>query len=142
MKIKMNIENKKRCCSCKAIKPLESFNKNRSKKDWLKAECRYCQAISRNKYKSSDEWKEVMRLERHRRRARKLWCDILPITKADIAKLLEEQEWKCNICNCDITDRTKRELDHIFPMSKWWAHSLENVQWLCKKCNIKKGDNF
>jgi 5-methylcytosine-specific restriction endonuclease McrA len=44
----------------------------------------------------------------------------------------------CNYCLKDIILREDRHLDHIFPLSKWWLHTINNLQWLCVKCNLSK----
>jgi 5-methylcytosine-specific restriction endonuclease McrA len=29
-------------------------------------------------------------------------------------------------------------IDHIIPLSKWWPHSIWNIQILCPFCNMSK----
>ena len=63
------------------------------------------------------------------------------ITTDGLDYLLEYQKTKCNICKCDLR-RVKKNLDHIIPLSKWWLHSIFNVQWLCERCNKSKHDSL
>ncbi len=65
---------------------------------------------------------------------------IYPLTK-ELSDLLQTQDYKCNDCNCDISDGAEqRHLDHIHPLSKGGQHSITNVQWLCATCNMQKSD--
>jgi len=59
----------------------------------------------------------------------------------EIANILSAQNNKCNICCCNIK-RGNMHLDHIIPLSKGGTHSLDNIQWLCATCNLKKGDKI
>lgn len=58
------------------------------------------------------------------------------ITQKSLIKLLEHQKYKCNICKISI--KHKKHLDHIMPLSKWWKHTIFNIQYLCPQCNLKK----
>ncbi len=62
--------------------------------------------------------------------------NIYPLTK-ELLELLKSQEYRCNNCGCDITD--KKHLDHHFPISKGGLHTLSNVVFLCPTCNLRKG---
>jgi hypothetical protein len=61
------------------------------------------------------------------------------------AKVLEEQQGKCQLCG-----RTHREhgitlhVDHIVPISKDWNRRLDitNLQILCEDCNMGKGNRY
>lgn len=46
------------------------------------------------------------------------------------------QKWICPVCDIDIT--YKYHLDHIYPLCKWWEHSIYNIQLLCPECNMSK----
>lgn len=54
--------------------------------------------------------------------------------------------WKCRACGC-ATPQSLRgrhnddspELDHIVPVSAGGAHDMDNLQTLCRVCNILKG---
>lgn len=64
-----------------------------------------------------------------------LSVDDKTITQDWLIKLLEYQNNRCKICWKLLI---RKELDHIMPLSKWWKHSIFNVQRLCKNCNLKK----
>jgi hypothetical protein len=45
----------------------------------------------------------------------------------------------CPMCGKETRSRKERDVDHIIPLSKGGAHSVENLQILCSSCNRKKG---
>lgn len=53
--------------------------------------------------------------------------------------LFELQNGKCDYCNCDLSIVGKH-LDHIVPLSKGGIHTINNVHWVCPKCNLSKSD--
>jgi len=51
--------------------------------------------------------------------------------------VFERDGFKCRVCGSD----QRIELDHIVPISKGGPSTLENLQPLCKPCNLAKGAN-
>ncbi len=46
-------------------------------------------------------------------------------------------------CNCGISDRyAQLEIDHIIPIAKGGKTTYNNLQTLCHRCNVKKGDSL
>lgn len=156
----------KTCSRCRELK--DNFWPDKKASDWLRSECKDCRKkeyynnrekllkYKRDKYWEDPDkmrertkrylkteiWRENSRLNWAKRRALKksTWdwsVDILSTTK-----MLDEQWWVCNYCWLDILDRAVRHLDHIIPLSKWWTHTIDNVQWLCAKCNMSKSDKI
>jgi len=75
----------------------------------------------------------------HEKRKMLIWeSDNGTIKPESLDKLLEAQNYKCNLCQKNIVPRGDRHLDHIIPISKGGKHILDNVQWLCVSCNVKK----
>lgn len=53
-------------------------------------------------------------------------------------RILEKFKYKCN--HCGAVD--KLEVDHIIPLSKGGRHDEDNMQILCKTCNLKKRNHI
>lgn len=89
-------------------------------------------------YYNSEKWKQVDNLHSRKRRALKYTTDDWTINIKSLNKLLEQQDYKCNICGCSLLDikmititwkiRDWKHLDHIIPLTKKWLHSINNVQ--------------
>lgn len=91
------------------------------------------------KYRNSENWKNKKRIIDHDRRIKLLkkyndWT----INEKSTLQLLTNQDYKCWYCWLDIVNNISRHLDHINPLSKGWIHTISNVHWTCKKCNLSK----
>ncbi len=51
--------------------------------------------------------------------------------------VFEKYNYLCNYCG----DGEDLHIDHIFPFSKYRDNSFENLQILCRDCNLKKGNS-
>lgn len=67
----------------------------------------------------------------------------------DILAVFSKQKWTCQDCGCATPKELRGtflpnspELDHIIPISKGGEHTYRNVQLLCRKCNLKKGNKI
>lgn len=114
----------KRCSTCKELKYLKDFSKNKSRPDGHHPQCKEC----RSKYKPSEE----SRLK-NRERLRK-WNRFKTsgFTQEDYDKKLIEQNGKCAICGTDDSG----------PMDWHADHDHETGQkrgLLCHKCNTGLG---
>lgn len=58
----------------------------------------------------------------------------------DVTNLLKLQKSKCANCGASIAKRENRHVDHVVPVSKGGANGKENIQLLCRKCNLTKAD--
>ena len=89
-------------------------------------------------YKSSEVWKMNSKISSHKRRIIINWYwNDWTVTLDNINNKLIEQNFNCAYCWCDLK-LIQKHLDHIHPLSKWWTHSIDNVQWTCATCNLKK----
>lgn len=66
-------------------------------------------------------------------------CDI---TIKDWQEILVSQDNKCLMCNMYFDENRKPTQDHIIPVSKGGHHTKTNIQALCMRCNIFKGDKI
>jgi 5-methylcytosine-specific restriction endonuclease McrA len=64
------------------------------------------------------------------------------ITAESVIALLKSQDFCCTICAAYLTKSAHKQLDHVKPLSKGGRHTLSNVQWLCRTCNISKGAKY
>lgn len=78
-----------------------------------------------------------MRMYRNNRRARLIAGGTH--TTDDLNDILRLQKWRCAICKASLK-RKKREVDHIFPISKGGSNVRTNLQFLCRHCNASKHD--
>ncbi len=53
-------------------------------------------------------------------------------------RILEKCKNKCQHCG----GIERLEVDHIIPISRGGRHDEDNMQILCKKCNLKKGKSI
>lgn len=67
--------------------------------------------------------------------------------RIDPIVVFERDGWKCQNCGCDAPKRLRGsydpnapELDHRTPLARGGAHTMDNVQLLCRTCNGLKGD--
>jgi len=106
-------------------------------------------AIKNYKYSKTINWKERHRINQIKRRKLARLTDDWTININSITILLQKQNNKCNICWCKLSLSywiTRiidwKHIDHIVPLSKWWRHSIDNIQWLCYKCNLSKSNKL
>lgn len=144
----------KQCKICANTYDENLFYKNSKSKDWLESKCKHCREVEKKiyysnnkdkwincwKYRTNEKAKEYYRVYWQNKRAKKRYLSDGTINVLSISELLQKQNNKCNICSKDISKRIERHLDHIYPLSKWWPHSISNVQWLCCKCNLQKSN--
>jgi 5-methylcytosine-specific restriction endonuclease McrA len=87
--------------------------------------------------------RSARRVERATRRARER---LTRVEIVDPLAVLAAYCWRCALCGT-ATPRSRRgtlhdnapELDHIIPLALGGAHAIDNLQCLCRKCNIAKG---
>lgn len=135
------------CKECNKIYSREYYNNNkekvlnRTKKYYEehKFEFKEYYKIYAPIYRSSEIWRNKKRIIDHNRRIKLLkkendWT----INEASCNILIEKQNYKCGYCEKEIIDNKSRHLDHIIPLSKGWVHTIDNVHWTCKNCNLRK----
>ncbi len=99
----------------------------------------------KKKYIKTVKGKTVSVNARHKRKSQKIKTadGTIPLRTDNIqsdalCNLLIMQDYKCNVCQCDISHF--RHLDHHMPLSKGGTHTISNVVWLCPQCNLTKSN--
>ena len=146
----------KRCCTCKEVKSLDEFSKDRTTKDGLKYQCRRCRSAwheqSRDKRLAQmaqwraahpgyqKEWRRknpgraaaIDAAKRHNRRAR----GGKKISAATVSEIMEASGGVCPYCNLPIGNG---HLDHVVALANGGTNVRENLIWVCESCNNEKG---
>lgn len=83
---------------------------------------------------------EQFRVRSAERRALKVTQSDWTVNQECLNYLWLNQNGCCAMCWCDLSQlpSNKRNLDHIYPISKWWLHSIYNLQRTCQRCNFSK----
>lgn len=77
---------------------------------------------------------------------REIWDALCRVERAKVSNKMRfsiyaRDGYKC--CNCGISDRyAQLEIDHIIPISKGGKSTYDNLQTLCHKCNVEKGNEW
>lgn len=97
-------------------------------------------------YKQTPEGRETKYRSKIKRRSYKKKVQFKPFQRR---KILERDNWTCKMCKCKVHDRKtdyntpdKAHLDHIIPISKGGNSEPDNLQVLCRDCNIAKADKI
>ena len=154
------------CTKCNNDYDLNMFHKDKQKKIWYRKICKQCRSNQskiyykknsekiliqnknwyiKNKYTYNAWYKKYQQTEKYKmihadynnkKRTTSDWS----INYKSLEYLKTKQNNKCGICNSELlrSIKNKVELDHIIPISKWWLHVIDNVQWTCSSCNKKK----
>lgn len=75
---------------------------------------------------------------------REIWNALCRVERGKVSNkmrfsIYERDGYRCR--KCGISDRyANLEIDHIIPISKGGKSTYDNLQTLCHKCNIEKGD--
>ncbi len=76
---------------------------------------------------------------------REIWDSICRVERGKISNkmrfsIYERDGYQCR--KCGISQRyAQLEIDHIIPIAKGGKSTYNNLQTLCHRCNIEKGDN-
>lgn len=72
---------------------------------------------------------------------RRMKCKITDIT-TDWLKDFREYSTHCKICGCEMNEikfhSQSKHLDHIVPLSVGGMHTINNVRFICRKCNLSR----
>ncbi len=77
---------------------------------------------------------------------REIWNSLCRVERGKVSNkmrfsIYERDGYRCR--RCGISDRyANLEIDHIIPISKGGKSTYDNLQTLCHRCNVEKGDSI
>lgn len=77
---------------------------------------------------------------------REIWDSICRVERGKVSNkmrfsIYKRDGYRC--CSCGISERyAQLEIDHIIPIAKGGKSTYENLQTLCHRCNVEKGDSL
>ena len=74
-------------------------------------------------YLDEEIWNSICRVERGK------------VTNKMRFAIYQRDGYRCRICGNDL------EIDHIYPIAKGGKTTMDNLQTLCHRCNVRKGDS-
>lgn len=81
-----------------------------------------------------NEWENGNKYEETIRQERKIMNDDIRYN------VLKRDNYTCQICGATAKDGVKLHVDHIIPVSKGGKTVMSNLQTLCDRCNLGKGN--
>lgn len=145
----------KRCGACGATKPLDAFYLSSGGSDGRASRCIECSRRIAREYAREHSEAAVQRAMRwaaenperrkknalaYARRFRRAHPERANIRKGrvDFAGLILEFGMVCHICESPI-DPPDLHFDHVIPLSRGGAHSIDNIRPAHAGCNLRKG---
>ena len=147
----------KRCCRCGKIKEKIEFYKNKNYKDGLCYHCKECQTTYNKEFLKNNpeknyeyvkKWakkfpEKARQLKKNKFHKRRFLCKDSDITTKFLVQLKENTK-NCPICHVELNeiqnDPRQYNLDHVIALINGGKHIIENVRYICKKCNIIKAE--
>lgn len=154
-------KNGKVCSKCGEYKIYSEFYKNHTHKDGFTGQCKKCRdeygkLYRQDKsninyqtwnliYENSNDRKKDKNVNATKRRSHKYKVNF---TEYERNEILDRDKWTCQCCEIKVHDRStgnwntpdKAHIDHIVPISKGGDSSPENLQTLCRTCNLSKSN--
>jgi len=126
------------CTTCKALKLIGAFNKDKTNKDGYKLYCRKCQHKQQKMYYKSEHGKSVAKITNFKFYHSKGWLHRLDKVYGKGASKyyktqLVKQEYCCALCGKSQAEFKRRlALDHDHETNRWRG-------LLCARCNSEIG---
>lgn len=144
-----HIHTTKKCSTCKITKPLSDFSpkKRKDTKDGTSSVCKACTRENRKERYWSDPEKArayvrsrpydpvKAKIARNIRRARERSGE--NFTRHEWQELKRKYNYTCLCCGKKEPE-IKLTHDHVIPVSKNGANTIDNIQPLCHECNNRK----
>lgn len=134
----------KECNRCEEWKPLTEYHKFKRLAYGLNIYCKECDRVAKRNYFQSEKGRENSYSARTKRRSRMNNVEFTPFQRKAI---LDRDNWTCQKCGIKVHDRNtgewntpdKAHLDHIISLYDSGSSEPENIQTLCRTCNLSKG---
>jgi hypothetical protein len=118
---------------------------------WREWQCRQCGGIfqTRDRLRCvcltcvADNEKAARKMSKAVRRSK---CKSLVRENASPDAIFARDGWQCQQCKCRVSKRLDvnhdryPNLDHVIPLSRGGTHTCDNLQCLCRACNLQKSD--
>lgn len=133
----------KYCLLCYARKPIELFDKHRSRQSGRQGECRLCKTI----YNGIKNQSRVTDQHREAAERRRLYKQLSREGgKIDSRAIFDKFAGTCFKCRRDLhyttTGQKDFNSDHTLPVRLLWPFATDNATLLCSKCNNQKHDRW
>lgn len=141
--IKDNIEGKE-CTRCGEWNALTNYHKFSRQAYGLDIYCKPCALKMKKAHNQTEQGKNTAHRSAVKYRSRKKGAKITPYTRSEI---LRRDKYTCQFCGIKVHDRSsgnwntpnKAHLDHIVSLEEGGDTTPENLQTLCRSCNLSKG---
>lgn len=138
------------CNKCQVDRRETEFSIKYYKKDWTptrRLTCKICRdTVNKNKKhiaknKETPQTRFVNKCHVRIHTFCKRYPDKIPEiiehpTTHDRFDIIKKQDWRCAITGLVLWDNF--DIDHIIPLSVWWAHAIYNIQLLTKEAHKAK----
>lgn len=107
--------------------------------EYKKHRGRYLSNVQRWQSENKERVREYKRKSKLLRQA----VQAIALSAQSLESIYREQRGRCYYCGVEMNNVAKgpkmRTLEHILPIVRGGAHSLNNVAWVCLHCNTSKG---
>lgn len=151
------------CTKCRAAKDYSDFSKSKKTKDGLSVWCKQCHTqyyvnnkekiLARQKIKYKIDMQNPIEREKRRERCTRARLNNPKSTRKAVAawkknnrecanthdeieKLISANNNKCYYCKCTLYNY---HVDHMTPLCRGGANTIDNLAVTCAKCNLQKG---
>jgi 5-methylcytosine-specific restriction endonuclease McrA len=140
--IKNGVEGKE-CTECETWKPFAEYHRFARMHDGREIYCKECRKKKLSDYFQTDKGKNNAHRASSKRRSRMKQAKYIPY---DRVALLRRDKYTCQSCGIKVHDRStgnwntpdKAHLDHIVSLENGGETREENLQVLCRTCNLSK----
>ncbi|MBO6262707.1 MAG: HNH endonuclease [Clostridia bacterium] len=78
---------------------------------------------------------------------REIWDAICRVERGRVSNkmrfsIYKRDGYRCRLCGTRGSAYNELEIDHIKPIAKGGKSTYDNLQTLCKRCNVEKGDTY